>query len=1188
MTGDYQLGQRASERPLRVLLVEDNPGDLVLLRLLLSDTELEAEPVSATTLAQVVALVEAGERIDIALLDLNLPDSQGVETVRRVRKLLPETPIVVNTGHMVRELTIEAFAAGAQDYLVKGVETPHSLERALRHALERIRLQAHLEELVAARTAQLAGLNAALSVREQTLRLLQAVTDVTNAAASPTEAMQAALTEIGRFLDASTGRIWRVDQQETLRATEMSYPEAGATSQSPHQRPSVVAGALSTGEPLWKELSEDNRLERALAIPIAVDGEVVYVLEYSAEEARSTSWTSPSWLDRAAAQVGQAVAQKRTDEALRESEERYRALFEASPDGLLLTDHETHRLLYANATICAMLGYEQQELTGLRVEDIHPSGVHDDLDQLFTLLSSPRVNNKTELVLPCLHQDGSQIELEISGTLVTVAGRHCVLSSFRDITERLRAEEQLRQAKEEAEVANRAKSDFLANMSHEIRTPLNAIIGMTHLTLETELNNKQRDYLTGVQQSARTLLALINDVLDLSKIEAGRLELEEVEFDLNEVIDGVSSQFSFAVEDKELELRFDVAPEVPTTLRGDPLRLGQVLLNLVGNAVKFTERGAVDVRFRLAEERGEQVLLEVEVEDSGIGMTDEQLQRLFTSFTQADSSTTRKYGGTGLGLSISKQLIDGMHGEIAVESTKDEGTTFTFTAELGRPEPHAKASRYSVTPDIRGHSVLVVMAEHNRACDLARRLEAFAFRAVTVPTIAAAFERLEGSRRQECDAVILDRDLAEGQGLAEAWRLRELKKPESKLLLAHCTEQDEQDERLRGLDDGRIREPVTNAQLFDVLMKVMPSPVTRTGSVLPAKLSGRVLLVEDNDLNQLVARELLTHLGIDVTVTCNGAEAIERVVEQGERFDLVLMDVQMPVLDGYEATRQLRQHPALIRLPIIAMTANALEEDRKAAFAAGMNDYLTKPIEPAELEQMLQRWLAGPLPHTPLPKPPSPQITLVNHSLEPPGLSTPPPVLDTAVGLHRIADNHDLYQEVLARVSARYQDAPAKLRAMLEQNERDDARRFAHSLKGLAGNLGATRLQWSAQRLERALSQDLSTVEVSLEELEATLAETLKAIAAYNPHQKTPRSPVVAATGELDPARLAPTLGQLASLLAESNVGAKRVLEAIREELDVTGHGSLLAPIEQSVMSYEFDHALEALHRLSEELSIEI
>jgi signal transduction histidine kinase/DNA-binding response OmpR family regulator/HPt (histidine-containing phosphotransfer) domain-containing protein len=761
-----------------------------------------------------------------------------------------------------------------------------------------------------------------------------------------------------------------------------------------------------------------------------------------------------------------------------------------------------------------------------------------------------------------------EIERRVIGTIFFVATEHPFDLEESDITSIEGYVTQLgtairnaqlfhaaEQARNEAEAANRTKGSFLANMSHEIRTPMNAIIGLTDLCLKTELTPKQQDYLVKVDSSANALRAIIDDILDFSKLEAGKVDIERIPFLLNEVLDNLATVSTVRSQAKGLELLFKRDPSLPDVVAGDPTRLGQILINLTGNAIKFTEAGEVVVELRQTARTANSVTVQFAVRDSGIGMTGEQRAHLFQAFSQADSTITRQYGGTGLGLAISQQLTQMMGGEIEVESSPGVGSTFRFSLEMDI----VNEDDIVVEPEqeLTGLNVLVVDDNALAREILNEYLVSFGYRVTLTESGEQALALLEQS--QPFDLVLVDWVMPGISGLDVAGAIRQRETPPKIILVSS---RDMQSVDHAHLVDNFLAKPVNPSTLFDTIMRTFGKRVVhhsqfrrqKFGEVNLGSMRGaKVLVVDDSKINQQIACELLQEASLFVDVANNGEEAVAKV-DRGS-FDCVLMDIQMPVMDGYTATERIRADERFKDLPILAMTANAMAEDRSRALNQGMNDHIPKPINPQELYRALLKWIApgeaaagvtvageaeAILPHVERP-------VVEDSRLLPDSL----PGIQIDEGLHRVNSNERLYIRLLCDLEATHGESAGEIQQLLDGGDTDGAMQLAHKVRGIANNLGAVEIGACAENIETSLKKTHLAPNADLEALGAAFATLSKSI---NQLSVTPETATGAVNKDLDEARQI-----LKDLLQAMSLRDPQSLDLIEQLLPYAEAGSALA-----------------------------
>ncbi len=866
-------------------------------------------------------------------------------------------------------------------------------------------------------------------------------------------------------------------------------------------------------------------------------------------------------------------------------------------------------ITFANTHASALFGFANAELVNSHLNVMFPPERRDQVQRHIDSIKSDelRVNEIRQHVTKAGKSiwvawsnriiksgEGSEKELLFVGNDVTEEVRQ--KTELQDLVEKLAAKgEQLREseelsrhAKKIAEEATQMKSMFLANMSHEIRTPMNAIIGLSHLALKTPLNRKQRDYVGKIHNAGTSLLAVINDILDFSKIEAGRLDIETTDFKLDEVIGSVTTLTAQKAHDKGLEFLAHVSPEVPERLLGDPLRLGQILTNFVNNAVKFTERGEIRLDIELLERTGEKVQLKFSVRDTGIGMTTEQAAKLFQPFTQADMSTTRKHGGTGLGLTICRRLVDLMGGRVWLESEPGVGSTFYFTVWLGiDTEPGTG----NVVPEKLAHLRALVVDDNPTAREILQ--ESLNLVASRVDAVASGREAIAAITQHDSnepyDIVFIDWRMPGMDGLQASRHIKSnetLKHPPRIVLVTAFGREEAREEAERLGLDGFLVKPVTKSMVVDTLVNVFAVEGEQLGVVAEKdpmeRLRGaRILLAEDNEINQQIAIELLEGAGANVKVANNGREAVD-ILSNGPQpppFDMVLMDLQMPEMDGYQATAKLRGDTRFRTLVIIAMTAHATLEERQRCLATTMNDHISKPIDPEMLFDTVARFYkrgdAGGT--TERNADAIVSVAQPNPTEEPAQPEHVLPViegLDTKDGLARVAGNRKLYLKLLRQFVEQQGRALEQVSAGLEKGDAVLAERLAHTLKGVAGNIGAETVQAAAGFLEKLIHEKAGGADVDVARQQ--VADVLDPLVGQLRSTRGSPAPEVAPQTSaltVDPVKSREAAARLMGLMSESDPCAGDFIEENHAVLQPLFPGTTLVEFEKMVQAYAFADA---------------
>ena len=864
-------------------------------------------------------------------------------------------------------------------------------------------------------------------------------------------------------------------------------------------------------------------------------------------------------------------------------------LFDAASAGIVLAKNRI--IVRSNRHMDEMFGYAPGEQIGKPTRIWFP----DDESYARTgqeILAQAALGETFVREQRVVRKDGSRFWAELSVRAIDPAApEKGIVGIFEDITLRRAAAEEMVHARSLAEDAAQSKADFLANMSHEIRTPINAIIGMSHLALKTPLAPNQADYIRKIQGASQHLLGIINDILDISKLEAGKLLIEHIGFELNRVLDNVAALVAEKTASKNLELVIDIGSEVPRHLIGDPLRLSQVLINFIGNAVKFTEHGEIAIRVSVTQASADATELRFAVRDTGIGISAEQISKLFNSFEQADGSITRKYGGTGLGLAISKKIAELMGGACGVESEPGKGSTFWFTARFAVSTEQTGHLRPD--PDLRGRRVLVVDDNDYAREVISDMLSSMTFLVESAASGADALAEIDRAARAGAayEIVFIDWQMPEMDGIAAAREIRLLnlnRPPHLIMVTAYGRDEMARSAKEAGFEDVLIK-PLSASSLLDSVIRVLGgvdagqirADHARPSADLSSITGANILLVEDNDLNLEVANELLRQAGFTVEPARNGSVALEKIRQRMDTggYDIVLMDMQMPVMDGLTATREIRKLPQCASLPIVAMTANAMAKDRERCLDAGMNDHLAKPIDPENLWAKLLRWVPPRAAATAAPVPassPADDETALDFA--------PIAGLDMEVGMRQSMSRKPLYLSLLARFVTGQRDFVSSITAALAAPDWSTAERVAHTLKGVSAQIGAAQIRDLARKIESAAKEHAEPAITArlIDAISGPLSNMIDAIAV-----QLPRASATTAATRIDEVKFREVCTRLAHALANDDFVSGRLF-AENEALLRAALGNDFARISSALESYDFAVALARLRAALALQSIEV
>ncbi len=986
---------------------------------------------------------------------------------------------------------------------------------------------------------------------------------------------------------------------------------------------SPISGSIKDFPESERQVLKSRQIESILIVPIFLDERFWGFIGFDAC-ASECEWAEAeiSILFTAAASIGSMIIRKRAEQALLESEQKYRDIFENVQDFLY-----THSLdgffIESNQAFEREWGLDKNDMAHMHIREMITEDIRDQTDDY---LRSVMENGGSEGTVTIITKDGSKRIVEYKSSLMYDASGNAVgvRGSARDTSDIRQAEEvlitykeqledlvelrttELQAAKEKAEAATRSKSEFLANMSHEIRTPMNAIMGLSGLALKTELTPTQRAYLNTIWSSAHILLDIIDGILDFSKIEAGKLDIESVDFHLQDVLDDLSDMFANRAAEKGIEMVISMDEDVPSALKGDPLRLKQILMNLINNAVKFTDDGNVVLKVKLdtspppeisdayealpKSDRPHPALIRFSVKDTGIGIRPEQIPRLFESFTQADGSTTRKYGGTGLGLAISKQLAELMNGKLRVESAPRQGSSFYLTLCLERQS--ADRERKFVLPaDIHDMKVLVVDDNAVIRKTMAKLLNALRLRAETASTGEEALMMLRKEASVPFGLILMDWSMPGSDGIEISRQIKDDPRL-APVPIIMTTAFGQKEEMLKAEAVGVeafLNKPIRKPMLFKTIMRLFGESASEDDRILTMRaldknsLRGvRILLAEDNPTNRMVALELLGNAGMIIETVSDGEEAVDAVTKG--HYDAVLMDVQMPIMDGIEATKTIRKNPDSKDIPIIAMTAYAMKGDRENCLRSGMNDYVSKPIDANQLLTVLSRWI----------QPVSRESCWESEERSGPARPLPPipdmlPGIRVESFLKRIKGNKRLFRNILVGFYRDNADVADQIRKRLEADDPEGAGQLVHGIKGAASNISANDLYVAAMELENGIRSGTENIPELTNAFEKALHPVL--VSAKHLEEdgegRGPDAPVTsAADSSPDIAFLTPLFIRLDQFLRRNDMAAGECLSPIKRHLSGSVFHKAIRQLEDQIDRLEYYSAQDTLARIAEPLGI--